>query len=76
MIGLPAGVIVISDRDNPNWAAATEDVYANAAIWAVVDRKQRTAKLWFTDQFAVPASWFDPAVLEQTELTPTSAMAG
>lgn len=72
MIGLPAGVIIISDRDNPNWAAATEDVYeAKAAIWAAVDGKQRilTAKLWFTDQFAVPASWFDPAVVEQTELT-------
>lgn len=42
MIGLPAGVIIISDRDNPNWAAATEDVYkAGAAVWAAVDGKQR-----------------------------------
>ncbi|MFF2228340.1 DUF262 domain-containing protein [Streptomyces globisporus] len=72
MIGLPAGVIILSDRDNPKWAAAMGDVYrAGAAVWAAVDGKQRilTAQLWFTGQFAVPASWFDPAVVEQTELT-------
>jgi hypothetical protein len=72
MTGLPAGVIIISDRDNPNWTAASGDVYKTGkAIWAAVDGKQRilTAKLWFTGQFAVPASWFDPAVVEQTELT-------
>ncbi|MFJ4741338.1 DUF262 domain-containing protein [Streptomyces sp. NPDC088775] len=72
MIGLPAGVIIISDRDNAHWAAAMGDVYkSGTAIWAAVDGKQRllTAQLWFTGQFAVPASWFDPAVVEQTELT-------
>ncbi|MCM2430947.1 DUF262 domain-containing protein [Streptomyces sp. RKAG337] len=72
LTGLPAGVVILSDRGNPAWAAATEDVYeTGAAIWAAVDGKQRilTAKGWFDSQFAVPSSWFDPALVAETEAT-------
>lgn len=72
LTGLPAGVVILSDRGNPAWAAATEDVYeTGAAIWAAVDGKQRilTAKKWFDSDFAVPASWFDPALVAETEPT-------
>jgi uncharacterized protein DUF262 len=70
--GIVPGVLYLSDRSNPNWAAATEDVYSTGAPHkACVDGKQRlaTARDWFDGQFAVPASWFDPTHIDTTEST-------
>ncbi|WP_055531302.1 DUF262 domain-containing protein [Streptomyces graminilatus] len=72
LTGLPAGVVVLSSRENPQWTAASGDVYeAGLAPWAVVDGKQRilTAQAWFTSAFAVPATWFDPTHVVQSEET-------
>ncbi|MGW0844205.1 DUF262 domain-containing protein [Streptomyces sp. NPDC002787] len=70
--GTVPGVLYLSDRSNPNWTAATEDVYSTGAPHkACVDGKQRltTAQQWFGGQFAVPASWFKPTYIEATEAT-------
>lgn len=72
LTGLPAGVVVLSDRANENWRRATENVYSTgAAIWAVVDGKQRilAAQAWVNGELAVPASWFDDELVAETEET-------
>lgn len=50
-MGLPIGAIVLNNRG-----------YATSKIYAVVDGKQRmeTLRAFHTNQFAVPAEWFDP----------------
>jgi hypothetical protein len=60
--GLPAGVVILADRCNPAWAEANpgRDPYVTGeALWACVDGKQRltTAVMWFSSEFAIPASW-------------------
>ena len=70
--GLPTGVIILSDRANPHWSAASGDVYREGlAVWAVIDGKQRlsTAIAWFEGEFAVPASYFEPELVARTETT-------
>lgn len=49
-MGLPIGAIVLNNRG-----------YATSKIYAVVDGKQRmeTLRAFHTNQFAVPAEWFD-----------------
>jgi len=72
LLGIIPGVLYLSDRSNPHWTAATEDVYSSGAPHkACVDGKQRltTAKQWFAGEFAVPASWFKPELVETTEAT-------
>lgn len=40
--GLPTGVLILSNRDTPGWAAAHGDVHLTGApAWAVVDGQQR-----------------------------------
>ncbi|MGW5817246.1 DUF262 domain-containing protein [Streptomyces noursei] len=66
--GNPTGVIVMSDRSNDAWAQVHGDVYeSGAAVWAVVDGKQRllAAREWFGGRFAIPASWLAPAWVER-----------
>ncbi|MFE3629355.1 DUF262 domain-containing protein [Streptomyces goshikiensis] len=70
--GRPTGVITLSDRDNPRWAAANGDIYTTGMPWrAVVDGKQRLlcASAWFTDELTVPASWFKPDLIAETRGT-------
>jgi len=58
---VPVPAVIIDDRSSYNWTGP--DPYdGNLPIWAVVDGKQRleTAVAWFTDELAVPASWFPP----------------
>jgi Protein of unknown function DUF262 len=73
MQGLPTGVVILSDRAQPAWTAATGDIYAtgSTAVWAVVDGKQRlsAALAWYGDAFAVPASWFPADLVDHTEDT-------
>ncbi|MFI5748880.1 hypothetical protein ACIBBE_23795 [Streptomyces sp. NPDC051644] len=72
LTGLPTGVVILSDRENPQWTGVNGDVYTTGtAKWAVVDGKQRllTAQSWFTDNLAVPASWFAPNLIAETEQT-------
>lgn len=73
--GLPAGVVILSDRCTSAWAAANPDCDPNThegeAWWACVDGKQRitTAVMWFHDEFAVPASWLPADYAAATEDT-------
>lgn len=69
--GLPVPAIVVNNRG-----------YAQTLTYAVIDGKQRlmTARMWLADEFAVPASWFDPEFLadpfEILEGTPAHATYG
>ncbi|MEU8829359.1 DUF262 domain-containing protein [Streptomyces sp900116325] len=68
--GLPAGVIILSDRGSGAWSGP--DPYETGqGIWACVDGKQRltTAIMWFGNQFAIPASWVPADFVETTEDT-------
>ncbi|QKZ20335.1 DUF262 domain-containing protein [Streptomyces chartreusis] len=72
--GLPAGVVILSDRCNPNWVRAHggKGPYdTGEPLWACVDGKQRftTAVMWRKDEFAVPASWLKPSNVAATETT-------
>lgn len=72
--GLPAGVLILSDRGTEAWRLANPglDPYEiGGAFWAVIDGKQRltTALMWFNGELAVPASWFPAAHVEATEAT-------
>lgn len=72
LLGLHTGVVILSDRANPNWQAISGDVFKHdQALWAVVDGKQRltTAAAWFSSALAVPASWFDAELVSETETT-------
>ncbi|MFB7896131.1 DUF262 domain-containing protein [Streptomyces xiamenensis] len=72
LLGLPTGVIILSNRANPRWTAANGDVYETSApVAAVVDGKQRltAAQAWFNDELLVPASWFKPETITHTEGT-------
>jgi hypothetical protein len=69
LAGKPTGVITLSDRDNPYWAATNGDVHTTGTPWrAAVDGKQRLlcAHSWFTDQLSVPVSWFKPDLIADT----------
>lgn len=72
--GLPAGVVILADRCNAKWATANpgNDPYnTGKGLWAVVDGKQRltTAVMWFSSEFAIPASWLPTDHVETTEDT-------
>lgn len=72
--GLPAGVVILSDRTSEVWKGANEQHPENSAgeAWeACVDGKQRltTACMWQHGEFAVPASWFPADYVEATEDT-------
>jgi hypothetical protein len=62
--GVPIPAVILNNRDNYGWTRTYgAPVYKQhpGQIWAVVDGKQRieTAVAWFTNELAVPASWFD-----------------
>jgi hypothetical protein len=68
--GLPAGVVILSDRGEGLWNGP--DPYATGkGIWACVDGKQRltTAVMWFNSEFAIPASWVPVDFTEAPEDT-------
>lgn len=68
--GLPAGVVILSDRGNGLWAGP--DPYKTGdPVWACIDGKQRltTALMWRNGDFAVPASWLPADHIATTEDT-------
>lgn len=68
--GLPAGVVILSDRSAGQWTDG--DPYeTGTGIWACVDGKQRltTGLMWYASEFAVPASWFPADHVAETEDT-------
>jgi hypothetical protein len=73
LLGLPTGVVILSDRAQSDWSRGTGDVYKTegAAVWAVVDGKQRisAAMAWLDSEFTVPASWFAAGLVAETEQT-------
>lgn len=73
LTGTPAGVVIFNDRSTPEWKDANgyDPAERDEAIYACIDGQQRisTAREWFGDEFAVPASWFAPEDVETTEDT-------
>lgn len=67
LLGLPTGVVILSDRAHSAWTGPDPDA-VGGAVWAVVDGKQRlsAAVAWFDDDFAVPASWIAPDMIDRT----------
>jgi len=74
LLGLPTGVVILSDRAHSRWAGPDPDA-VGGAVWAVVDGKQRlsAAVAWFGDDFAVPASWIAPELIDRTNDTDDGA---
>lgn len=71
--GIPVPAVIIMDRFNETWEANEHPLdHANhEPVYAVVDGKQRieTVLAWVDDEFAVPASWYDPDDVQVTEDT-------
>jgi len=71
--GLPAGVVILADRGNEAWRRAgnPDPCETGKGMWAVIDGKQRltTALMWFSSEFAIPASWAPAEFVETTEHT-------
>ncbi|MGW2213298.1 DUF262 domain-containing protein [Streptomyces sp. NPDC001781] len=72
--GLPAGVVILSDRGTETWRRANRgaDPYETGkGIWAVIDGKQRltTAVMLFSSEFAFPASWVPEDFVDVAEDT-------
>lgn len=70
LMGVPIPSIVINDRIFGEWPSDSNGPIGYFA-YSAIDGKQRieTAIAWFGGKFGVPASWFDPAVVETTEET-------
>lgn len=67
--GVPVPAVIINTRGgNPAWEVGPKRRVPGGHYYAVVDGKQRieTAVAWFEGDLAVPASWFDPEVVETT----------
>lgn len=64
LLGMPIPTLIVNDRLSAKWATNLDTNFL-----AVVDGKQRieTIQAWFGGDLAVPASWFDPDVVEGTE---------
>lgn len=73
LTGTPTGVVIFNDRSTPEWKAANgyDPTERDEAIYACIDGQQRisAARAWFAGELAVPASWFDPADVTETEDT-------
>lgn len=73
LLGIPVGNVIINSRRSMWWTDT--DIYdprsGDPGCDAVIDGQQRirTALAWFAGEFAVPASWFDPVDVNQTEDT-------
>lgn len=66
LLGIPIPAVVINDRGSVDWAEGS--IQLDEPFWAVIDGKQRieTMLAWFSGEFAVPASWFDPEYIAET----------
>jgi hypothetical protein len=68
LLGIPVPAIMINDRGTEAWRRAngSSPLDSGEACYAAVDGRQRleAAAAWFSGALAVPASWFDPAVVE------------
>ncbi|MFE4512594.1 DUF262 domain-containing protein [Kitasatospora sp. NPDC056783] len=75
LLGVSAGVVVLSDRTNPTWTSTHPDRNPNNTVdehwWACVDGKQRitTALLWQHGELAIPASWLPDDHIASTHQT-------
>lgn len=80
LLGIPTGVVILSDRENHNWAKANRatPLALGEASWACIDGQQRitTAQLWFGGHFGVPATWFDPQYIEDAVMTDDGPYVG
>lgn len=66
--GVPIQSLVINDRTAAAWTDRTGKPGGDDPLRAVVDGKQRltTARLWFGNKLAVPATWFPADDVEAT----------
>jgi hypothetical protein len=73
LTGVPTGTLILADRTHGRWRApdGTTPLETGGAMWGCVDGQQRltTAGMWFNNEFAVPASWFEAKMVERTEDT-------
>lgn len=71
--GTPTGVVIFNDRSAPEWKEANDydPTERGEAIYACIDGQQRisTARDWFGDELAVPATWFAAEDVQQAENT-------
>lgn len=69
LLGVPVPAIVLNDRGTAAWEGSYG---AREHVYAVIDGKQRieAAIAWFDGDLDVPASWFDPDLVERTQATP------
>ncbi|KQP62896.1 DUF262 domain-containing protein [Nocardioides sp. Leaf285] len=68
--GIPVPAVTVNDRTTSLWrcSGGSDPLSTGLGMRAVIDGKQRieTCQQWFNDEFAVPASWFDPERVERT----------
>lgn len=70
--GVPIPTLIINDRDARDWTdVANYDPDAGGPSYALIDGKQRlmTLAVWFAGGLAIPASWVDSGLVDQTEHT-------
>jgi hypothetical protein len=69
LTGTPIPTLIINDRPDRMWSDSKGNVTGPAA--AVIDGKQRitTVEMFYRDDLAVPASWFEARMVERTEMT-------
>lgn len=60
LLGVPIPAIIVNDRLNGPWWDAHGRGEGDAALYSVIDGKQRllAARAWFSGELAVPAWWF------------------
>jgi hypothetical protein len=70
LLGIPIPSLVVNDRFGAKFREAGYD-QDRCWSYAIVDGKQRatTWLMFAADEFAVPASWFEPEEIEQAEDT-------
>lgn len=73
LTGTPTGVVIFNDRSTSEWMNANgyDPTESGDPIYAVIDGQQRitAARSWFSDELAVPASWFTSEDVTATEDT-------
>lgn len=67
--GIPVPAIMVNDRSKPDWECEPNTYQqhdAGGAPYAVIDGRQRieTAVAWFFGDLIVPATWFDPDMID------------
>ncbi len=74
MTGLPIPALIINDRTSTEWTGPKPERELSAGrdddpLMSVIDGKQRllAAAAWFNSELPVPASWFPPEALNQTQ---------